>query len=410
MAIEGRAVTLSASSYSTPTFCCSCGAPQQTQIETSRSQKRGNTTTTLRMRFPYCGPCAARIKDFQSKLRVSVLIAVAVAVVLSLLIFAVTAIPFAVAMVLAALIGVGVPVGIAVATRPKPPPAPATATGEAAKIVSFQSGGQATVYCTNAAWAEAFAHANGAQIQPKSKGDGFRTGAIVAAVIAAPGGAIAAWMVGHPTVHVDNGGPESLQIYVDGAKALVIPANANAFFDVGHGKRTFGWSKIGDDKPTSTVEGNVTINDAHLYNPQKNACYWLIADSYGTASVDGIAQGPQPLQEMYAFDKVDTWFGENPQSIEVSSGGSGGTRVALQRSKACMQFVSRGCTLESRSMLVDCERAAKNKVEFDQCADRAMANCGKGTPPASTSTAAGPGVAAKTTVPVKAPPAVVKKK
>jgi hypothetical protein len=142
------------------------------------------------------------------------------------------------------------------------------------------------------------------------------------------------------------------------------------------------------------------MGDAHLYNPAKSACYWLVADSYGSASVDGIQKGPQPIQEFYRFDKVDTWFGTNPQSISVSQGQSGGTRVAVQRSKSCMEFIEHGCTLEARVTLVTCQRGAKSDADFDKCFDTAKAACKSGATPAPAASPA----AVRGPAPVAAPP------
>lgn len=401
---EGRIVTLHSSSYSTPPVCCSCGAPQQTTIATKQSKGRaGGGSTTLTMNFPYCQPCADRAKAFKSKQVMAVLIALAASAVVAGLVFAIPALPMVAAIVVAAVIGIGGTIGAAVGMKPKDPPLPATAAGEAVRILSFKpGGGQTQLYCSNATWAEHFARANNAPIIPKSKTQGFLAGPIVVAFIAAPIAAVACWMGAHPTVHVDNPSSEAMQIWLDGNKAMVVEANGNGSLDVGYGKHTFGWSKTDVSSPSSTVDGDVHVGDDHLYNPGKTGCYWLVADAYGSASTAGLQKGPQPIQEFYHFDKVDTWFGDNPQSIEVGSHESGGTRVALQRAKMCMETVKHGCPVSVREQLVTCQRAATTDDAFDKCGDEAIAACkgalvgagGPAVPVAATAPKAG-GVAPK---------------
>lgn len=400
MATEGRIVKISSSSFRTPPTCCSCGAPQQTEIEAKHSQKSGNVTTTLRMSIPYCQPCAERAKSFKTKKMLAPLIPLAFALVIGGLVFAVPAIPLVAGLVIALVVGAGGSIGAAIGLRPPMPVAPATARGEGARILSFSDNNQVTLYCTNPAWGDAFAQANGVQPKAKSKGDGFLWGTILVAVLLVPGAAGGAWAVGHPSVYVDNPTADPLQIFVDGTRELVIQPNTHNSVSVGHGMHTFGWAKAGPTAPTTTVRGEVKVGEGHLYNPGKTACYWLIANAYGAASTAGLSSGPQPIQEFYHFKKVDTWFGENPQSIKVEKGGSGGTRVALQRSATCMQLVQQSCPLASREALVSCQRAATSDDAFSGCFDRAQTQCKGVAPPVPTTTPA-----ATTVTP---PPAVAK--
>jgi hypothetical protein len=412
---EGRLVTLNSSSYSTPPVCCSCGAPQQTTVSTKLVKGRaGGGSTTLTMNFPYCQPCADRVKAFKAKRVVAVVVALGAALAMGGLVFALPMLPMAVSVGIALLLGVGGAVGVTLALKPKAPPAPATTAGEAVRIHSFKPGGGRTVlHCTNTTWAEHFAHANGVQTVPKSKGDGFVAGPIVVACLTVPIAAFGCWAGSHPSVYVDNAGAEALQIWVDGSKTVEVGADAHTSFSLGWGEHTFGWSKVGASAPTSTVKGDVQVGDAHLYNPAKSACYWLEADAYGNGSTAGLQKGPQPIQEFYHFDSVDTWFGNNPQSISTKSGG--GTRVALQRASTCMEAVAHGCSLAVREQLVSCQRAAfsADKATFEKCTDDAIAACQGGRPAAGTVAAAahpasGPKPAAKT--PVKAPAPAPKKK
>jgi hypothetical protein len=409
MGIEGRVVTLNASSYSTPPYCCSCGAPKQTEIETSRSQKRGNVTTTLRMNFPYCGPCAERVKAYKAKLAAAYGVAVLLGLLIAGIVIAIPALPTAAGVIIGLVVGVGGSVGAAIGLRPPMPAAPATARGEAARIVSFNGIEQTKIFVSHAYWGDEFARANNAIAKAESKGDGFLIGPIVVGAILAPIAAIGGSIAAHPTVYVDNATAQAIDVYLDGKKAMSLGPNSHKSMDVGYGKHSFGYAPSGAAAAANTVDGEVKMGDAHLYNPAKSACYWLVADSYGSASVAGISQGPQPIQDFYRFDKVDNWFASNPQSISTKS--SGETRVALQRSKSCMQFVEHGCSLEARSALVTCQRGAKSDADFDKCFDTAKAMCtggGHAAPP--TTPAAGKPAAPATPAPKPATPAPAPKK
>jgi hypothetical protein len=189
----------------------------------------------------------------------------------------------------------------------------------------------------------------------------------------APLAAGVVWFMTHPEIRIDNAGTTALQIWLDGKPRIVVQPNtagvAPPSIYVPYGTHKLGYSPVDAAQPVATLEGNARMMDDFLYNPGETACYWLEADAYGSASVKGISQGPQPIQEFYSFDKVDTWFGDNPQSISVSSGQSGGTRIALQRAKACMELAEHGCTLESRIEFQKCIIAAKSDAEFDKCGD-----------------------------------------
>lgn len=411
MAIDGRSVTLDTSSYKSPPYCCSCGAPQETQLETSHMQQKGNVRTTLRLRFPYCTPCAERSKAFHSKKIFVVLVAFFGAFVTAGLVFSLPILPLAAGLGLAAIVGVGGVAGIAFALDPPPPPAPATARHEAARIVSF-NGNVASILFTSPGFAEAFAHANGASLQPKGVSEGFVVAPIVTAAICAPLAGLAAWMIGHPTVYIDNATKEPIAIYVDGKEALELAADSHDSLDLGYGEHELGWSKKGAKSPEGTTKAEVKVGDDHLYNPGKTACYWLVADVYGSASTDGIKDGPQPIAEFYRIDNVDTWFGANPESVEVSNGSSGDTRVALQRSNSCMQFVEHGCSMASRELLVSCQQGARTDTGMSDCFDKAQDACEKDRDAVGKPVAAGAKPAAAKPAGKLAAPAtgVVKKK
>ncbi len=110
------------------------------------------------------------------------------------------------------------------ALGPKAPPAPATAKGEAVKLVKF-SGSTSTLYCVNPQWGAEFAQMNGVQSLPKSRSIFFGAGTLTFALIAAPLFAGGTWFIAHPQVHIDNAGPDALQIWLDGKKSILVASN-----------------------------------------------------------------------------------------------------------------------------------------------------------------------------------------
>ena len=377
MADQGCDVVLQSNSFHIPLKCASCGGPQQTTRTAKKTVKQGNWTTTRSFQIPYCGPCAQRAQATWMKGLIFAVATVGIAAVFSAIGFLAPGLPAPLLIGLPIVLSLGFAITAMTALAPKAPPAPATAKGDAVKLVKF-SGSMSTLYCVNPAWGAEFAQMNGIQPLPKSRSMFFGAGTLTFALIAAPLFAGGVWFVAHPQVHIDNAGADTLQIWMDGKKSIVVPSNVNGAVPpsiyVPKGKHVFGWSKEGAEAPTATVDANVTMNDAHVYNPEETACYWLVADSYGASSVMGVQKGPQPVQEFYSFDKVDTWFGDNPQSISVESGQSGGTRVALQRAKACMYLASHGCDAEARDKFIDCEKAATDDASFKKCED--AVSCG----------------------------------
>ena len=378
---QGSDVVLQSNTVTMPQRCASCGVPPQTTRTTRLQKKQGSWTTTRSFQIPYCNPCADRAKATATKGVLFGLSALGIVVLLSALSFVAPGLPAAVLIGLPLVAALGFAIAAMTALAPKSPPLPAVATGDAVRLVKF-SGAQLTLHCAHPQWADELARANGSQPIPKTRSSKFGSGALWTSLLVGPFAAGGAWFLSHPQVHVDNAGSDTVQVWLDGKPSLVVPPNANGAEPpaiwVGHGKHTYGRSKVGASAPEATIDADTTMMDAHLYNPSKTACYWLVADSYGGASVMGMQRGPQPLQEFYTFDKVDTWFGDNPQSIEVQQGESGGTRVALQRAKMCMELAEHGCTDADRERFVDCERAAKDEDGLDKCAKEV--SCGSAKP------------------------------
>ena len=206
-------------------------------------------------------------------------------------------------------------------------------------------------------------------------------GAVAIGLVGGAAGGAGMWFFTHPTLHVDNAGKDAIKIYVDGKSVLSVAANSNNTVNVHKGSHTLGWSKDGETKPTGTVKADLSPTKAHLYNPNKTACYWLVVDTYGKASASSTAWGPQPLQEFYAFDTVDNWFSDNPQSVTINTKREKGkVKVALQRAVACMAFAN--CQTSVRDKFIDCQRkaiAADNEDAFNACDTTAAAECKPGS-------------------------------
>jgi hypothetical protein len=375
---EGREVVLQSSTFTMPASCASCRGPKQVTLNASHRQSRAvRGTVTRTFAIPYCGPCAARITANHKQGLKFGWLALLMTVVLAALGFAVPGLPGVVLVGFPTLAVIGFAVAVMTNLAPKAPPPPATSSGPAVRLTSFKKD-KSVLYCTNAAWAGEFAQANGVNATPRNRRETFGRGSLTIGLLLAPGAALGVWFAAHPQVHIDNAGASAMQIWVDDKPRMVVQANASGAEQpsmyVPFGKHTFGYSPVGEARPVATVEGNAKMMDDFLYNPGETACYWLIADSYGSASVSGIAQGPQPIQEFYSFDNIDTWFGENPQSVSVSNGRTGDTRIALQRAKACMDLVEHGCSIEVRQQFQTCVRTANTDADFDKCG--AQVRCG----------------------------------
>jgi hypothetical protein len=402
-ALQGCDVVLQANTFNMPPRCASCGAPKETTLNTARTQSRafrGKATRTFAI--PYCNPCAARVKGARSKGLKLGLATFGIALATAALSFVAPGLPGVVLVAAPLLVSVGFAIAVMTRLAPPAPAPPAVGTGDAVRLVSFK-GERSVLYCANPTWAQAFAQANNVSPVPKSRSSRFGVGSLWTAILVAPAAALGAWFTSHPELHIDNAGVEPLQIWVDGDPSVVVPPNPGGVVPpsiyVAYGQHMLGYSKTGAGHAEGAGEVHVTMRDDFLYNPGKTACYWLVADSYGSAAIKGVAQGPQPVLEFYSFDKVDTWFGDNPQSVSVSSGQSGDTRVAVQRAKACMELAADGCDEVARSAFVHCEQGATSDAAFAQC-ERAV-SCGSkagqgesnGEPPEPSPSAPAPGPA-----------------
>jgi hypothetical protein len=186
-----------------------------------------------------------------------------------------------------------------------------------------------------------------------------------------------------PSIRIDNGGRQPVQIWIDGKPSIVAqPMNGlgkRPEVSLPMGLHTFGWSPMGASAPKETTAARkVQWMGDHLYNPGRAACYWLEVSTYGSANDKGVAQGPQTLDDFYAFGHIDNWFADNPKSI--STKGSGGTRTSVAPMKICQELVEHGCSVAVRSEMLDCAvkaYASKSKTAFNECLDEAVVRCKK---------------------------------
>lgn len=208
------------------------------------------------------------------------------------------------------------------------------------------------------------------------------------AILLAGAGGGAMWFVTHPTVWIDNAGPDELAIFVDGEKVATVKPDRHTKINVHKGERKLGYAKKGGKKPDKTIKADIGITGDYLYNPGKTACYWLRVDVYGSANTSGKQAGPLELAELYRFDKVDNWWTDNPTSVMVDKKKSGTTKTALQRANACMEF--KDCDLSVREAFAKCTAGAyakQNDDAFEACIDAAVNGCrARGTSAAKKAT------------------------
>lgn len=337
MSVQGCDVVLDSQAYLVPQCCASCGAAQQTSLQTLKSKGLGTRKQTFSI--PYCNACAGRVKEWsrrQWRLGLATLgLALALAALgLALPQWPLLALIGAPTLLCAAFAVVGM-----IVRAPKAPPKPATARGEAVRLVAFGPH-RYVLFCVNADWGRAFARANGVAAEAKQRVQRFAVSSLVIALVATPLASLVVWTVAHPRIVIDNAGTGPLQIWLDGQPVqTVLPGEnqnrLNSVF-VTFGTHRLGYSNVGATAPVSTIEARVPLaGGEHVYNPGKTACYELRVDRYGSAKTDDVPSGPQARHEFYTFERVDNWFRDNPSEMSVSFFSRGGYQIALQRAPSC---------------------------------------------------------------------------
>ena len=331
-------VQLDSHSVAMPMRCASCLAPRQVTLATSLSRRRSR----LSFQIPYCHSCAQRAVAARRRSTAVAWVSLGLALAGAAAGFLVP--QRSVIELVAAPTAVSIAFGLVamIALRPRRPALPATAAGDAVTLVSFR-GSHSVFSCTNPVWATELAAANEAPLRPKRRRAWFGLRTVVIAALVTPAAAATVYMLAHPSVRIDNAGDTTLQIWVDGvATKLAAPHDDRPLWMwVAYGKHTFGYSRVGADRPEHTTEVDVTMRGDHLYNPGKTACYRLVVNRYGDASTSDEPHGPVPVSEYYTFHDIYTWFANNPDHVQVSSDSSGTTKTALQRMDDCPGAPSR---------------------------------------------------------------------
>jgi len=374
--VTGTITTITGMNMSMPNGCCRCGRPSTHRLKTQTVVKGFNLggTKTRSIEIPYCAACADRAKKVNRARTMLWLSVSAVAVVVAGFGVLVPFLPKAAIIVVPCLLAVMA----AVVLRQR---AGETVENPWGAWLSAASKNTSTLFCSNPEWGKAFADANGIPAVAGSHSDTVRPwiGALLIA------GSLATFVsfATQPAVRVDNGGKVPLQIWIDGKKSIVVDATYDKGdrkdVTVPFGTHVFGWSPVGADKPTElTHPRKIEWMGDHLYNPGSTACYWLDVSTYGTASAKGMAAGPQPLDDLYTFKKLDNWFKDNPSSVSTKA--SGETRVAVNTMKVCHELSDHGCALPIRKDMLDCMHKAfakDDKAAFEACVDAAVASCKK---------------------------------
>lgn len=209
--------------------------------------------------------------------------------------------------------------------------------------------------------------------------DGASIAGLLVGALVPPAIAVVVHYLTHPVLHVDNATGGALQIWVDGEPVLVTeptpPEGEPPRVRVPYGHRRLGWSALGATMPDREIEADLALRGEHLYNPRSLACYWLEATAYGDASTHELPHGPQPIDQLYHFERIDVWFGENPKHVRTSSLSRGAFSIALQRYRFCMELAHDGCSPDARDDFVTCLRTLHAASDHVDCYAEARKRC-----------------------------------
>jgi hypothetical protein len=361
----GHLVTVPGAQMSMPRACCRCNQPGTQQLK-STSGVRGRRATRS-IDLPYCDPCVARAKQVNRARLWLTLSVLGIACAAGALGFLIPFIPKV------GLIGIALALTI-VAAKVLTQRAGTTIDWPYGAWISTARTGDTTFFCSNGEWAQQFAASNNVAPVAGTIGDGYHP-AVIGGIITAIVGTIVAFGV-QPSVHVDNGGSQPLQIWIDGKKSIVAePKSGNGTrpeIVVPFGNHVFGWSPVGAGAPVGqTTPRKVEVFGDHLLNPDSIACYYLDLSIYGTAKGEGMPDGPVALDDFYTFKHIDNWFSDNPTS--VSSKSSGETRTAVKVVPHCGELAANGCSVDVRRAFMDC--VIKSPSAIEGCVTAAAQSC-----------------------------------
>lgn len=350
--ISGFTTTIPGTSMSMPKACSRCGELGTKELSTSASVGGKKTRSTT---IPYCEACFARAKDIGNKRTMLGLSIFGLALLVSGFGILVPFLPKAALI----LVPVALATFIGVVLRNR------AGTSIDQPHGAWMTGGNAATtvfFCTNQKWAEAFAVANNTTSVPSTIGDGGAYWLIGLLIAGAASTYVA--IACQPSVRVDNAMKEPVQIWVDGKSSIVAQpmkdVGPRPEINLGFGTHKLGWSPVGAKAPSEeSAPTRIKWSGKHLYSPNRATCYMLDVSTYGSANDKGIVSGPVELTDLYTFDRVDNWFKRNERSVSTKS--SGATRVALLPMESCGKLIEIGATVEVRTKMMSCLKAAYAK-------------------------------------------------
>ena len=199
---------------------------------------------------------------------------------------------------------------------------------------------------------------------------------VLAALVLSPLLVVPAYLVAHPTLHIDNTGSAPIDVWIDGKKSLTVAPTTESeppHVRVPFGKHRLAWAPIGAPAGMHEIEVELEPFDDHLYAPGAAGCYWLSVTAYGGASTHGTDHGPQPLTEFHRFDRVDVWFGDTPARVRAPRVLGATLRVAVQRWTQCMELAAIGCDPTQQQVYVECVRTIDGRGSGDCWAEATRA-------------------------------------
>jgi hypothetical protein len=203
--------------------------------------------------------------------------------------------------------------------------------------------------------------------------------ASIAGVLAAPIVIATSWSIAHPVLHVDDATDRPMQIWIDDEPLVIVAPTPErgepTRVRVAWGRRRFGWSEVGARAPQDAIDAHVDVTGAYLYSPAAAGCYWIEATSYGDASLRDVPRGPQRVQQLLRFDRVDVWFDVNPATLHRSLLRRGDVSIAVQRYGQCMQLARAGCDVDARRDFVECMTTLHGPSPDGDCYEKAFSAC-----------------------------------
>jgi hypothetical protein len=253
-----------------------------------------------------------------------------------------------------------------------------TASIDGARLVRVR-GREATLFCTHETWARSLAEAHGAKIIARTRPNRATPKLVPLAIPFSAAAAVGVWFFANPVVRIDDGFDESVQIWVDGRRAVIAtpsgPGASTTQLRLSHGEHAMAWSPVGASAPVETTKVQIEAGHDPLYVPARVNCYYRELEVYGKTSQQPTST-PLDVSDFYDFRSVDNWFAPNPSSVTLEKGESA-TKIAIQRSKWCLYFHSPPCPDGERERYWRCMSAHWTDAEGGwRCARDSSLACG----------------------------------